>query len=232
MSHQDEQKRQAALAAAALVEPSMVVGLGTGSTANYVIDELGRRVHDEGLHFVGVPTSETTAHRARTAGIALVTLDGHPEIDLTIDGADEVDPALRLIKGHGGALLHEKIVAAASRRLVIVVDASKLVQQLGERHAVPVEVVAFGWRAAARRMERLGGQPQRRVIAETGQPFVTDSGHWILDCDFGPIADPGRLEAALKDIPGVVENGLFVGLTDAVYIGKENSVEIQHATKA
>lgn len=226
MADQDALKQKAAVAAASLVEPGMVVGLGTGSTANYVIDALGRRCREEKLDFVGVPTSEATARRAAGVGIALSTLDGHPSIDLTLDGADEVDPALRLIKGHGGALLREKIVAAASTRLVIVVDSSKLSDRLGTRFAVPVELVSFGWRAVVHRIEKMGGRPQLRVVAQTDQPFVTDSGHWILDCDFGPIAAPAELESALNDIPGVVENGLFIGLTQAVYVGREGGVEV------
>lgn len=226
MPDQDALKQKAALTAAALVEPGMVVGLGTGSTANYVIDELGRRCREEKLDFVGIATSEATARRAAGAGVPLTTLDGHPNVDLTIDGADEVDPELRLIKGHGGALLREKIVAAASKRLVIVVDPSKLSERLGTRFAVPVELVPFGWQAVVRRVEQLSGRPELRVVAETEQPFVTDSGHWILHCDFGPIAEPAALECALNDIPGVVENGLFVGLADAVYVGREQGVEV------
>jgi ribose 5-phosphate isomerase A len=229
MASQDACKQRAALAAAALVEPGMVVGLGTGSTANYVIDELGRRHREEKLDFLGVPTSEATARRAAAVGIPLTTLDGHPNVHLTIDGADEVDPALRLIKGHGGALLREKIVAAASERLVIVVDPSKLSDRLGTRFAVPVELVPFGWRAVVNRVERMAGRPELRVVAETEQPFVTDSGHWILDCHFGPIAEPAALESGLNDIPGVVENGLFIGLADQVYVGRDNGIEVLSA---
>lgn len=221
----DELKRRVALAGAELVETDMVVGLGTGSTANYLIDELGRRVRDEGLRILGIATSEATRERAVEARISLSTLDEHPQLDLTLDGADEVDPELRLIKGHGGALLREKIVATASRRLVILVDESKLVDRLGHKFAVPVEVIPFGCRVIEHQLGKLGSTAKLRREPGTGQPFVTDSGHWILDCDFDGVPDPAGLESKINDIPGVVENGLFVGIVDTVLVGRANGVE-------
>ena len=230
MSQQDEQKKKSALAAAELVESGMVVGLGTGSTATYLIDELGRRRREEGLDIVGIPTSEATARRAVAAGVPLSTLDGHPSIELTIDGADEVDPQFRLIKGHGGALLREKIVAAASRRMVVVVDESKLVERLGNHLAIPVEVIPFGCRAVVQRIENLDATAHLRVVAETDQPLVTDSGNWILDCQFGAIADPAELEARLNNMPGVVENGLFIDLADDIFVGSTHDVRKRSRT--
>ena len=191
MNEQEQLKQAAAESAVALVEDGMILGLGTGSTAKLAVDALGKRVA-VGLRVIGIPTSEFTAQQARSLGIALSTLDEHPEIDLTIDGADEVEAGtLNLIKGRGGALLREKIVASASKRLVIIVDESKLVQRLGSQFAVPVELVPFGWPAAARRLEGLGAKTALRSSAD-GKPFVTDGGHYIVDCAFGPIAAPSR----------------------------------------
>jgi len=210
-------KRAAAEAAAALVEDGMVVGLGTGSTAAFAVEALARR-HREGLRFAGIPTSERTAAQAAAGGIPLASFAEHRRIDLTIDGADEVARGtLDLIKGLGGALLREKIVAAASRRLAIIVDGSKLVDRLGAAVPVPVEVVAFGLEATAAALEALGaGVELRRTPA--GEVFVTDGGNRILDCRFGPIADPAALEERIGRVVGVVESGLFVGRADAVFV--------------
>ena len=225
----DELKRRVALAGAELVESGMVVGLGTGSTASYLIDELGRRVRESALEVLGVPTSEGTRERAVLAGIPLTVLDDHPQLDLTLDGADEVDAELRLIKGHGGALLREKIVATASRRFVVLVDESKLVEHLGRKFAVPIEVIPFGRRVVENELGKIGGTPKLRRESGTGQPFVTDSGHWILDCDFDGVPEPADLESKINDIPGVVENGLFVGMVDTVLVGRQNGVETLRA---
>ncbi|HET6520156.1 MAG TPA: ribose-5-phosphate isomerase RpiA [Geminicoccaceae bacterium] len=217
----DAWKRAAAEAAAALVGDGMVVGLGTGSTAAFAVAALGGRVA-RGLRIVGIPTSERTADQARSLGIPLTGFAEHRRVDLTIDGADEIEPqSLDLIKGLGGALLREKIVASASDRLVIVADEGKLVGRLGERAPVPVEVVAFGWEVTARRLADLGARAARRTGAD-GQPFVTDGGNYILDCAFGPIEDPAGLEARLARVVGVVESGLFVGLaTEAIVAGAD-----------
>jgi len=215
----DALKRAAAEAAVELVQDGMVVGLGTGSTAAFAVAALARR-HRQGLRFVGIPTSERTAAAARAVGIPLTTFAEHRRIDLTIDGADEVERGtLNLIKGLGGALLREKIVAAASHRLVIVVDGSKLVDRLGTRTSLPVEVVAFGLEATRESLEVLGASTRARM--SSGAPFVTDSGNFILDCDFGRINDPARLEDRIRRIIGVVESGLFVSRADPVFVADE-----------
>ena len=223
-------KRAAAEAAAELVQDGMVVGLGTGSTATFAIEALGRR-HREGLQFIGIPTSERTAAQAKTANIPLTSFREHREIDLTIDGADEVErETLNLIKGLGGALLHEKIVAAASRRLAIVVDALKLVDRLGARTPIPVEVVAFGLEVTQGALESIGATAQLRLSA-TGAPFITDSGNRILDCSFGPIADPATLEKRIKQVVGVVESGLFVSRADVVFVADTSGVRHLETTR-
>ena len=211
-------KRSAARAAVELVTDGMIVGIGTGSTATFAIHALADRMRT-GLRFLGIPSSERSAALASSLGIPLTTFADHPWIDLTIDGADEVESGtLNLIKGHGGALLREKIVAVASRRLVIIIDGTKRVDRLGEHSPVPVEVVAFGYEATKGRLEALGATVALRCTPE-GKPFCTDSGNRILDCNFGPIADPATLEERIRRIVGVVECGLFVGLADLVFIG-------------
>ena len=198
-------KRKAAEAAADLVRDGMVVGLGTGSTAGFALEVLAER-HRQGLRFEGIPTSRGTAERATALGIPLADLSAHRQIDLTIDGADEVERGtLNLIKGLGGALLHEKIVASHSRRLVIIADGAKLVDRLGTHAPVPVEAVAFGLDATRAALEGLGADAHLRFGAEGG-PFVTDSGNRIIDCGFGAISDPARLEERIGRIVGVVES--------------------------
>jgi len=225
-SEQDRWKKEAAVAAAQLVENGMIVGLGTGSTAAFLVAELGRRVAEEGLKFVGIPTSERTAEQARSLHIPLTTLAEHSEIDLTIDGADEVERGtLFLVKGHGGALLREKIVAAASRQMAVVVDESKIVKRLGSLFEVPVEVVPFGWEATERKLEALGANPTLRPGTD-GNPYVTDGGHYILDCAFGPISNPKKLAVELDEIVGVVEHGLFLGLAQQVFVAGPGGVKI------
>jgi ribose 5-phosphate isomerase A len=209
-------KAAAAERAAAEIDDGMIVGLGTGSTAALAVAALGRRVR-AGLRIAGVPTSEATAELARAHAIPLVPLDAGTVIDVTIDGADEVDRATRaMIKGRGGALLREKIVACASRRLVIVIDPSKWVDRLGAV-PVPVEVVPFGWGATAAHLRALGTAPELRAAG--AGPFVTDGGHYILDCRFGAIADAAALAARLDGVVGVVEHGLFVGFAPQVVDG-------------
>jgi ribose 5-phosphate isomerase A len=214
---QDGQKRAAAEAAAALVEPGMRIGLGSGSTAALVVEALAARL-GQGLRIAGgVPTSEATAALARRLGLPLAELDDRP-LDLAIDGADEVEEGSHaLLKGRGGALLREKIVATASRRLVIVVDAGKRVPRLG-RGPLPVELVDFGRAATLARLAALGLAPALRQAAG-GQPFRSDGGHLIADCTTGPIADAAALDRALHAIPGVVETGLFLGLAPRVLVG-------------
>ena len=226
----DALKRAAAEAAVELVQDGMVVGLGTGSTAAFVVEALARRQR-EGLQFIGIPTSDRTAAQAKEANIPLTSFAEHSRIDLTIDGADEVERGtLNLIKGLGGALLHEKIVAAASRRLAIVVDGSKLVDRLGARAPVPVEVVAFGLEATQAALESIGATARLRRSA-TGDSFITDSGNRILDCSFGPIADPARLEERIKRVVGVVESGLFIGRANVVFVANTSGVHRLESTR-
>jgi ribose 5-phosphate isomerase A len=223
---QNQAKKAAAAAAAQLVESGMVVGLGTGSTAAFLVDELGRRVGQEDLRIVALATSEKTAERAQQLKIPLVSFADRTEIDLTIDGADEVlRGPLSLIKGHGGALLREKIVASASRRMVVIVDETKIVDKLGAMMNVPVEVVPFGWQATQKKLEKLGARTRLRIEDE-GTPFLTDGGHFILDCDFGPIENPKELAHHLDHVVGAVEHGLFLGFASKVFVGGPKGVRV------
>jgi ribose 5-phosphate isomerase A len=216
-------KEAAAQAAVEQLEDGMVVGLGSGTTATLAVSAIGRRVQ-EGLRIIGIPTSEQTAGFARSLGIVLSTLAEHARLDLTIDGADEVESGtLDLIKGGGGNLLREKIVAASSARLVIIADERKVVQRLGSRAMVPVEVVPFGWQATANRLSRSGTDPVLRLGAG-GESFLTDGRHYIVDCSYGPIADPLALQAQLDCTIGVVEHGLFLGLATEAFIGGTDGV--------
>ena len=220
----DELKRTAAEAAVQQVKSGMVVGLGFGSTAIHALRALGIKLQSGGLQDVlGVPTAESIAHAAVDAGIPLTTLEDHPIIDLTIDGADEVDPQLNLIKGGGGALLREKIIAQASRRLVIVVDESKLSDRLGSLFKLPVEVLPFGWGSQVVFLEELGANVHMRR-QEDGSAYQTDSGNYILDCDFGAIENLERLARQLEGRAGIVEHGLFIELADEVIIGLKDGL--------
>jgi ribose 5-phosphate isomerase A len=225
-------KRAAAAQALEEVRPGMRLGLGTGSTARLFVDLLGTQVA-AGLDVLCVPTSEATAAQARALGIPLTDLDTHPQLDLTVDGADEIAPDLGLIKGAGGALLREKIVATASERFVVIADGSKRVDALG-RCLLPIEVNAFGLGATRLAIEAVmranaatGGLRQR--LSGDGTPFVTDGGHLLLDALFGLIPSPEAISAALLDIPGIVEHGLFVGLCDRAYVADEGGVSIVDA---
>lgn len=226
---QDELKRRAAERAVERVEPGMKLGLGTGSTARFVLEAIAaRRERGELEGIVGVPTSSDTRSYATELGIPLATLDEEPRLDLTLDGADEVDPGLELIKGLGGALLWEKIVAAASDRLLIVVDDSKLVDRLGTRSPLPVEVIPFGWRTLLEPLRDTGADVELRETADH-EPFLTDGGHYILDCAFRDgIADARWLEDQLRSLPAVVETGLFIGMADTVVVARESGTETLH----
>jgi ribose 5-phosphate isomerase A len=224
----DDLKRKAAARALAFVNPGMRLGLGTGSTARHFVALLAERVR-AGLPIVAVATSESTRADAERLGIPLTTLDEMPELDLTVDGADEIAPDLTVIKGGGGALLREKIVAAASARVVAIADDSKCVPVLG-RFPLPIEVVPFGLAATRRAVEaaaRAASCPGPAVLRLAGgHPFVTDGGHFILDAALGRIADPEDLAARLAAIPGVVEHGLFISLIDAAIIAGSSGVRI------
>ncbi|MBI2963321.1 MAG: ribose-5-phosphate isomerase RpiA [Deltaproteobacteria bacterium] len=211
-------------AAAGYVENGMKVGLGTGRAAAEFVRALGARVRDERLSIVGVPTSEATRALAEKLDLPLITLAEAGVLDLTVDGADEVDPRLDLVKGLGGALVREKIVAASSRRLVIVVGAEKLVERLGVRTPVPVEVVPFGLSLCVRAVLALGAQPALRGGAST--PFVSDNGNYVLDCRFPGIDDAESLDRALRDIPGVVGTGLFAGMAEQVLVQQGGEVRV------
>lgn len=226
VSENDRLKRRAAERAVELVEDGMRLGLGTGSTARHVLDVIAeRRGRGELAGIVGVPTSRATERYALGLGIPVTTLDDVESLDLTLDGADEVDADLNLIKGLGGALLWEKIAAAASERLVIVVDDAKLVDRLGTRAPLPLEVVPFGWRTHLAAIRAIGAEPELRVAAD-GKPFRTDGGHYLLDCRFtGGIAAPADVERRLRARTGVVETGLFLGMASAVVVaGKDGAV--------
>jgi ribose 5-phosphate isomerase A len=226
LSQQDQWKKQAGDAAAMLVADGMVVGLGTGSTARFAIAAIGRRVAEEGLRILGIPTSDRTAEQARAEKIPLTTFAEHTQIDLTIDGADEVLPGpLYLIKGHGGALLREKIVASASKRMAVVADDTKLVTRLGELVSVPVEVVPFGWQVTARKLAELGGKPALRLGADQ-KPFLTDGGHYILNCAFGAMDDPKETAHHLDHVVGLIEHGLFLKFATEAYIAGRDGVKV------
>ncbi|MFY9843383.1 MAG: ribose-5-phosphate isomerase RpiA [Terriglobales bacterium] len=218
----DVEKEAAGRAAAKLVRDGTVVGLGTGSTAHFAVVALGERVKS-GLKIIGIPTSVQTADLARAVGIPLTNLDEHPEIDITIDGADEIDPQLRLIKGGGGALLREKVVASASKKMVVVADSGKMVPVLG-KFPLPVEIISFARTVVAKKIELLGASVKLRTKAD-GSPYLTDNGNPILDCSFGKIEDPAALALTLSNIPGIVEHGLFIGLASVALVGKGDSVK-------
>jgi len=218
-------KRLAGEKAVEYVKSGMIVGLGTGSTVFYTISLLGDLVKQKKLDIKGVPTSLSTEKLAREVGIPLTNVKEHPEIDITIDGADEIDPNLNLIKGLGGALLREKIVAASSKYEIIVADGSKLVEKLGSKAPVPVEVLPFGWNVCKMRLEKLGC----KVSLRGGEkyPFVTDNACYILDCKFDEIKDARELDRKIKEIPGVFETGLFVDLAHLAIIGTSEGIKIR-----
>jgi ribose 5-phosphate isomerase A len=230
VTEQERQKRAAAERAVEFVEAGMRLGLGTGSTARHVLDVLGERLKSGALRdLVGVPTSTSTADYARTVGIPLSTLDDVGELELAIDGADEVDPRLNLTKGLGGALLWEKIVETAAQRFVVVVDETKLVQRLGERAPIPVEVVQFGWRTLMPHFSAAGARPELRMAGPDA--LVTDGGHYIVDCHFSDgIADVEETARRLRARAGVVETGLFVGMANAVVVAGSD-VRVLHGTE-
>lgn len=218
----DQEKEAAARASLDYVKDGQVVGLGTGSTAAYFIKLLGEKVKN-GLRIRGIPTSVRSGELARSLGIPVITLDDCQEIDVTVDGADEVDPELRLIKGGGGAALREKIVASATKQLVIVADASKRVQRLG-KFPLPVEVIRFAQALVAKRIAALGAAVQLRRNAD-GTPYFTDENNHILDCRFGEIRDPANLARELSEMPGVVEHGLFIGMASVALVARGSEIE-------
>jgi ribose 5-phosphate isomerase A len=224
----DRLKQQAGEQAADFVQSGMVVGLGTGSTAVHAVRAIGRMLADGRLHNVtGIPTSEATRQEAERVGVPLTTFDQHPVIDLTIDGADEIAPNLDLIKGLGAALLREKIVAAASRRMIVVSDRRKLVDKLGTRAPVPVELIPFARQPVAAYLETLGARPVLRLDEQTGRPILTDEGNILLDCWFdGGLDDPAATGQAIRSRPGVVEHGLFFNLATMAIVAAPEGIQI------
>ncbi|MGB3148726.1 MAG: ribose-5-phosphate isomerase RpiA [Paracoccaceae bacterium] len=234
LSPADAAKQASARHAVEFVQDGMRLGLGTGSTAAFMVRRLGERVREEGLRVTGVPTSTRTADLARAEGIRVVTLEEAGWLDLTIDGADEFDPALTLIKGGGGAHLQEKVVAAASDRMIVITDAAKRVERLGA-FPLPVEVIQFGWQSSRTHIERIlagHGYPDRKITLRMSgdTPFVTDEGNYILDLHMKAITDARSLSGALNQVPGLVENGLFINICDLVIVGHEDgSAEVIEA---
>jgi ribose 5-phosphate isomerase A len=223
-SNRDDMKRAAALAAVEQVEDGMVLGLGSGSTAAFAIEALAARVA-KGLRVVGIPTSEATAALALRLGVPLASFAEHRRIDVAIDGADQVERStLNLVKGLGGALLREKIVASASHRMIVVIDETKLVDRLGGATPLPVEIVSFGWQTVLDRLTAIGCAPQLRLTAK--RPFTTDGGNCIADCAIAEIPDAAALEARLAAVVGVVESGLFVGLASKVIVGAADGIQV------
>ncbi len=223
-AEQDRRKQLAAEQAVTQIEPGMVVGLGTGSTADLASRRLAERVA-EGLEITGVATSRRTSSLASSLGIPICDLQDVDHIDLTIDGADEIQPGtLFALKGAGGALLREKLVALDSSKVILVVDDTKVVDTIGSNFSVPVEVVQFGWRVPARGLEALGAAIQIRRDPDSGEPFITDNENYVLDAWFGPIDDPNQLSRRIKEITGVIEHGLFVGIVDEVIVAGEDGV--------
>jgi ribose 5-phosphate isomerase A len=220
---QDDEKAAAARKSLEYIKDGMVVGLGSGSTATFVIKFLGEQVR-QGLKIRGIPTSRASGELARSLGIPLTSFDEVPYTDVTIDGADEVAPGLALIKGGGGALLHEKIVAAASHRLVIVADEHKVVERLG-RFPLPVEVIPFGASPVKVQLEKMGAHPVLRT-GHDGSPYITDEGNYIFDCHYGEIADPAAVAHTLKSMVGVVEHGLFLGLASVAIIAGPSGAQV------
>ncbi len=212
-------KQRVGLQAAALVEDGSIVALGTGSTAAFVIEELGRRIRQEGLSIRGIPTSYQAAMLARQYGVPLTTLDDVDHIDIAIDGADEVDPQKNLIKGGGGAHTREKVIDSLAKVFVVVIDQSKLVQHLGESFPVPVEVLPLAIAPVLRRLTAMGGTPVIRMAVKKDGPVITDQGNLVVDVTFREIPDPAALEAALNNIPGVLENGIFSGVANIILVG-------------
>lgn len=225
MSWRERAKKRAALEAAKLVKDGFVVGLGSGSTVAYAVKEIGRRIQRKELQILGVPTSHQALILAVESGIPLTTLNEHPQLDLAIDGADQIDKDFNLIKGMGAALTREKIVASAAEKLAIVADETKIVETLGINQPVPIETLPFALPTVISRVRKMGGKPSLREAKGKVGPVITDNGNFIVDVDFASITAPKELNLRLKSIPGVIETGLFIGMADVVYVGTKTSVQ-------
>jgi len=230
LSWREDAKRRAALKAISHIKDGYVVGLGSGSTVEYAIKELGRIIKRKKLAVKGIPTSYHTMRLAVESGVPLTSLDEAPHPDIAIDGADQIDLKLNMIKGGGAALTREKIVDAAARQLIIIVDETKLTKKLGLKQHVPIEVFPFAAPTVAKRLRELGGKPTVRMAKGKLGPLITDNGNFILDTDFGTIKNPKQLENRLKTIPGIIETGLFIDMADIVYVGGRRGVKILKRT--
>lgn len=219
MNWREEAKRKAALRAVEHIKDGYVIGLGSGSTAEYAIKELGRRVSEEELDVLGVPTSYQAMKLAVECRIPLTNLDEYPQLDIAIDGADQINYDLDLIKGHGGAMTREKIVDSSAKQFIVVADETKLVQKLGAKRPIPVEVLPFAASSVMRKIREIGGKLTTRQGSGKIGPVITDNGNFIIDLNFGVIDDPLKLELSLKMIPGIIETGLFIGMANLVYLG-------------
>jgi len=221
----EEAKKRAASEAVKHVKDGFTVGLGSGNTAAYAIKEMGRKIRQEKWKILGVPTSHQALRLAVHSSIQITTLEEHPQLDLTIDGADQIDKELNLIKGMGGALTREKVVASATKQLIIVADQTKLAEKLGKSQPLPIEVLPFALPTVMLKIQKMGGNPILREGEGKVGPVVTDNSNFILDADFGPIDSPKELDLELKFIPGVIETGLFIEMADVVYVGKPTGVD-------
>jgi len=226
LSWKEKAKRKAALEAVKHIKKGFIVGLGSGSTIAYAFQEIGKRIKNESLQIHVVPTSYQASLLATKYGISTTTLDEHPKLDLAIDGADQIDNELNLIKGMGGALLREKIVATAAKQFIIIADESKMTDSLGKNQLVPIEVLPFACATVMSKIREMKGKPFLREGTNKVGPVITDNGNFLVDVDFGAIKNPKELEYKLKSIPGIIETGLFIEIADIVYIGTKTSVEI------
>jgi len=226
MAWRESAKKRVAVEAVKLVRNGYVLGIGAGSTVTYAVREIGRRIKEERIRVMAVPSSNQTLQLAKECGIPLTTLDEHPSLDMDIDGADQIDKDLNLIKGMGGALTKEKIVASVSKAFVIVADETKLTDVLGRNQPLPVEVLPFALPLVSSTIETLGGQPSLKKSKDGSGPFVTDSGNYVLNVDFGVIKNPSKLDRTLKSIHGVIETGLFLGMVDMAIVGTETGVKV------
>jgi ribose 5-phosphate isomerase A len=225
MAWREAAKRRASVEAVKLVKDGSILGLGAGSTTAYAVREIGRKIEEERIRVLAVPSSNQTLQLATECGIPLTTLEEHPSLDLDIDGADQIDRDLNLIKGMGGALTKEKIVASASKAFVVVADETKLTDVLGRNQPLPVEVLPFALPIVSSKIKTLGGQPVLKMSRDGSGPFLTDNGNYILNVDFGVIKNPSHLDLTLKSIHGVIDTGLFLGMADMVYVGTETGVK-------
>ena len=225
MAWREKAKKRAAIEAVKLVDDSFTIGLGSGTTVAYAIQEIGKKIKTEKLRVLGVPTSHQALMLAVKIGVPLTTLNESPHLDLAIDGADQIDEKLNLIKGMGGALTREKIVASAAKKFVIVADETKLAENLGINQPVPVEVLPFALPSVTLKLRKIGGKPILREAKGKVGPVVTDNGNFIVDVDFGLIKAPKQLDSQIKRMPGVIETGLFIEMADTAYIGTQTAVE-------